>query len=162
MTSPLLPNSPSIIRLVATHENFTPFPQTCHLMSTSGSSSLSTYLHPLGRTQPSTPIPPHLTSALLWQLPATSDRFPPFHRCHSLPTLNSSRSPHSLPTNIRKERKESLTRGNVKNIASTMGIHSDRGQGYEEVMTGKCISNSRHLHLYVMAVLSGARVVRAI
>ena len=50
----------------------------------------------------------------------------------------------------------------MKDIGSTVGIRSYRGQGYEGVMTGKCIANSQHLHLYVMVVLSGALVVRVL
>ena len=41
-----------------------------------------------------------------------------------------------------------------------MGIQSYRGQGYEGAMSGNCFANSPYLHIYVMAVLSGARVVR--
>jgi len=48
----------------------------------------------------------------------------------------------------------------VEDIGSTMGIQSYRGQGYEGVLSGKYIARSRHPHFYVMAVLSGARVVR--
>jgi hypothetical protein len=36
------------------------------------------------------------------------------------------------------------------------------GQGYEGVVSGKCFATSRDLHFYVMAVPSGARVVRAL
>jgi hypothetical protein len=63
---------------------------------------------------------------------------------------------------IRKEGKKSLTRGHVEDIGSTVGIQSYGGQGYEGVMSGKCIATSRHPYLYVMAVLSGARVVRVL
>ena len=61
-----------------------------------------------------------------------------------------------------KIKQKSLTRGHVENIRSIVGIQSYEGQGYEGVMSGRCIATSRHLHLYVMAVLSGARVVRAL
>jgi hypothetical protein len=50
----------------------------------------------------------------------------------------------------------------MEDIGSIVGIQSYEGQGYEGVMSGKCIATSRHLHLYVMAVLSGARVVRVL
>ena len=60
------------------------------------------------------------------------------------------------------ESKKSLARGHVKHIGSTMGIQFYRGQGYEGVMTGKCIASFRHLHHYVMDVLSGGRVVRVL
>ena len=60
------------------------------------------------------------------------------------------------------EIKKSLTRGNVEDIRSAMGIQSYGMQGYEGVMSGKCIATSRHPHLYVMAGLSGARVVRVL
>jgi hypothetical protein len=50
----------------------------------------------------------------------------------------------------------------VEDIGSTVVIQSYEGQGYEGVMFGKCIARSRHTHLYVMAVLSGARVVRVL
>jgi len=53
-----------------------------------------------------------------------------------------------------------LARGHVKDIGSTVGIQSYRGQGYEGAMSGNFFANSRHLHLYVMDVLSGARVGR--
>ena len=59
-----------------------------------------------------------------------------------------------------KEGKKSRTRGHVKDIGSTVGIQLYRGQGYEGAMSGDCFTNFWHLHLYVMAVLSGARVVR--
>ena len=65
------------------------------------------------------------------------------------------------PVHFKKRKKEkSLSRGHVKDIGSTVGIQSYRGQGYEGDMSGNCFANSRHLHLYVMVVLSGARVVR--
>jgi len=60
-----------------------------------------------------------------------------------------------------QERKKSLTRGHVKDIGSATDIQSYRGQGYEGTMSGNYFANSRHLHLYVMVLLSGARVVRA-
>ena len=50
----------------------------------------------------------------------------------------------------------------MKNIGSAEDIQSYRGQGYEGAIAGKCFVTSRHLHLYVMAVLSGARVVRVL
>jgi hypothetical protein len=59
-----------------------------------------------------------------------------------------------------KERKKSLERGYVKDIGSTVGIQSYRGQGYERAMSRNYFVNSRYLHLYVMVVLSGTRVVR--
>ena len=37
-----------------------------------------------------------------------------------------------------------------------------RGHEYEGVMSKKRIATSRHPHLYVMVVLSGARVVRVL
>jgi hypothetical protein len=61
---------------------------------------------------------------------------------------------------FRMKRKKSLTRGHVKDIGSIVGIRSYRGQGYEGAMSGDCFENFWHLHLYVMAVLSRARVVR--
>ena len=48
----------------------------------------------------------------------------------------------------------------MKDIGSTVGIQFYTGQGYEWAMSGNCFANSRHLHLYVVVVLSGARVVR--
>jgi hypothetical protein len=60
----------------------------------------------------------------------------------------------------KKERQKSLTRGHVQDIGSALGIYSYRGHGYEGAMSRNCFANSRHLHLYVMVVLSGARVVR--
>jgi hypothetical protein len=62
----------------------------------------------------------------------------------------------------RKERKKSLTRGHVEDIESAVGIQSCGGQGYEGIVSGKRIATSRDLHFYVMAVLSGALVVRAL
>jgi hypothetical protein len=59
-----------------------------------------------------------------------------------------------------KKRKKSLTRGHAKDTGSTMGIQSYKGQGYEGAKSGNGFVNSRYLHLYVMVVLSGARVVR--
>jgi len=69
---------------------------------------------------------------------------------------------HSLLASlaVRKERKKSLTRGHVKDTGSTSGIQSYMGHGYEGAISENCFANSRHLQLYVMAVLSGARVVR--
>ncbi len=46
----------------------------------------------------------------------------------------------------------------MKDIGSTVGIRSYRGQGYEGVMTGSELRISGN-HLYVMVVLSGARIV---
>ena len=50
----------------------------------------------------------------------------------------------------------------MENIGSTVDIHYCEGQGYEGGMSGKCIATSRHPHLYVMAVLSEARVMRVL
>ena len=47
----------------------------------------------------------------------------------------------------------------MEDIGSIVGIQYYEGRGYEGVMPGKCIATSRHPHLYVMVVLSGARVV---
>jgi hypothetical protein len=43
-----------------------------------------------------------------------------------------------------------------------VGIQSYRGQGYEGDKSGNCFTNSRYIQLYVMVVLSGARVVRVL
>ena len=48
----------------------------------------------------------------------------------------------------------------MKDFEFTVGIQSYRGQGYEGDISGNCFANFRHLDLYAMAVLSGARVVR--
>ena len=61
-----------------------------------------------------------------------------------------------------EEIMKSLTRGHVEDIGSTMGIQSYEGQGYEGAMSGKRIATSRQPHLYVMAVLSGARALRVL
>jgi hypothetical protein len=53
-------------------------------------------------------------------------------------------------------------RGHVEGIGSTVGIQSYNGQGYEGVVSGKRVATSRDLHFYVMALLSGARVMRAL
>ena len=50
----------------------------------------------------------------------------------------------------------------MEDIVCTVDIHLYEGQGYEGVMSGKCTGTFRHPHLYVMAVLSGARVVRVL
>ncbi len=50
----------------------------------------------------------------------------------------------------------------MKDAGSAEGIQSYRGQRYEGVITGKLIVSFRYLHLYVMVVLSGARVERAL
>jgi hypothetical protein len=50
----------------------------------------------------------------------------------------------------------------VEDTGSTVGIQSYEDQGYEGIMSGKCIATSRHLHLYVMAVLAGARIMRVL
>ena len=50
----------------------------------------------------------------------------------------------------------------MKDIGSIVGILSYRGQGHEVAMTGKCFAKSLYLNLYVMDVLSGARVVRVL
>ena len=63
---------------------------------------------------------------------------------------------------IERKRKKSLARRHVEDIGSTMGIQSYERKGYAGVMSGKGIATSRHPHLYVMAVLSGARVLRVL
>ncbi len=55
----------------------------------------------------------------------------------------------------------SQEREHVEDIGSTVGIQS-YGGGCEGVTSGECFATSRHPHLYVMAMLSGARVVRVL
>ena len=43
-----------------------------------------------------------------------------------------------------------------------MSIQSYMGQGYEDEASGVRVAATRHLHLYVMIVLYGARVVRVL
>ena len=62
----------------------------------------------------------------------------------------------------KKERRKSLTRWHVKDIGSAGGIQSYGGRGTKGLWPGSAFVTSRYLHLYVMAVLSGARVVRAL
>jgi hypothetical protein len=86
---------------------------------------------------------------------------------HNLPGIVNRGSPRlSLNEGARVKRrkkiKNSLARGHVEDIGSTLSIHSYEGQVYEGVMSRKCIATSRHPHLYVMAVLYGARVVRVL
>ena len=50
----------------------------------------------------------------------------------------------------------------MKDIGSTVGIQSYRGQEYEGAMSGNNFANSLQLQLYVMVLLSGARVVRVL
>ena len=47
----------------------------------------------------------------------------------------------------------------MEDIGSTVGIEPYRGYGYEGAIAGKCFAISRHLHLYVIVVFSGSRVV---
>ncbi len=62
----------------------------------------------------------------------------------------------------KKERKKSLARGHVKDIGSA-GVYSPiGGRGTKGLYPGSAFVPSRYLHLYVMVVLSGARVVRAL
>jgi len=63
---------------------------------------------------------------------------------------------------IEEYKRKSLARRHTEDVGSTVGIQSYEGQGYEGVMFERCIATSRHPHLYVMAVLSGARVVSAL
>ena len=63
---------------------------------------------------------------------------------------------------LKKERNKSLTRGHVEDIESALRIQPYGGQRYEGVVFGKRLATSRDLHLYVMAVLSGALVVRTL
>ncbi len=46
-----------------------------------------------------------------------------------------------MDTAKKKVRKKSLTRGHVKDIGSAGGIQSNRGQGYEEAISGKYFSD---------------------
>ena len=80
----------------------------------------------------------------------------------SLEDMAFEKGPSKLRASENKERKKFLIRGHVEDIGSTVGIQSYRGQGYEEAMSGNCFANFRHLHLYVMDVFSGARVVRVL
>ena len=61
-----------------------------------------------------------------------------------------------------KKRKKSLTKGHVKDIGSAVGMQSYRGRVTKGLLPGSAFVTSRYLHLYVMAMLSGARVVRAL
>jgi hypothetical protein len=62
----------------------------------------------------------------------------------------------------KKEINKSLTRGHVNDIGSAVGMQSYRGMGMKGLLPGSAFVTSRYLHLYVMVVLSGARVVRAL
>ncbi len=50
----------------------------------------------------------------------------------------------------------------MKDIGSAEDIKSYRGKGTKGLWPGSAYMTSRYLYLYVMAVLSGARVVRAL
>ena len=63
---------------------------------------------------------------------------------------------------LMKERKKSLTKRDREEYRVCMGIQSYMGQGYEGKASGVRVATSRRPHLYVMAVLSGARVVRVL
>ena len=60
------------------------------------------------------------------------------------------------------ERKKSLTRWHVKNIGFAGGIQSYEGQVMKRLCPGRAFVISRYLYLFVMAVLSGAFVVRVL
>jgi len=60
----------------------------------------------------------------------------------------------------KKERKKSLTKRACEGRRVRMGIQSYMRQGYGGVASGMRVAATRHPHLYVMDVLSGARVVR--
>ncbi len=62
----------------------------------------------------------------------------------------------------KKKEQKSLPRGYVKDIGSAVGMQSYRGRGTKGLWPGSAVVTSRYLHLHVMAVLSGARVVRAL
>ena len=68
----------------------------------------------------------------------------------------------SILFSTKKERKKSLTRGHVKDIGSAVGMQSYRGRGTKGLLPGSAFVTSRYLRLYVMDVLSRARVVRAL
>jgi hypothetical protein len=79
--------------------------------------------------------------------------------------LNANKKEKTLPNtlgNQRKRKRKSITRGHVKDIGSAGGIHSYGGRGTKGLWPGSAFVTSWYLHLYVMAVLSGARVVRAL
>ncbi len=50
----------------------------------------------------------------------------------------------------------------MKDIGSAVGMQSYRGRGTKGIWPGSVVVTSRYLHLYVMVVLSGAHVVRAL
>ena len=62
----------------------------------------------------------------------------------------------------KKERTKSLTKRACDGHRVRMGIQSFMGQGYEGEVSGVRIVSTRHPHRYVMAVLSGARVVHVL
>jgi hypothetical protein len=68
----------------------------------------------------------------------------------------------SLVMTRKKERKKSLTRGHVEDIGSTVGIPSYKRRGRRSGVPGCVSTSSRTGKFYVMAVLSGARVVRVL
>ena len=76
--------------------------------------------------------------------------------------VDGGRSRSGFGHHLEERKKESPTRGHAEDIGSAVDIYSYEGQGYEGVMSGKCIATSRHPHLYVMAVHNGAGVVRVL
>ncbi len=63
---------------------------------------------------------------------------------------------------LEKKERKSLTKGRVKDIGSTAGIHSYISRGTKGWCPGCVSTSSRYRYVYVMAVLSGAHVVRAL
>ena len=87
----------------------------------------------------------------------------PLARSRGFVWLPTSEPCTALPALSRKKRNKSLTRGHVvKDIGSTEGIQSYDGQGAKRLCLGSAFVPSRYFHLYVMAVLSWARVVRVL
>ena len=74
----------------------------------------------------------------------------------------SQTKPPPLVTVAQKERKKSLTRGHVEDTGSTVGIQSYKSRVRRSGVPGCVSTSSRTAKFYVMAVLSGARVVRVL
>ena len=113
----------------------------------------------------------HTITRISCVVPLTGCSFPPWPQPRPSTDRGKRIGHHIRPPRIpapigaaekRKERKKSLTRGHVEDIGSTLDIQSYEEHGSEGVLFGKCIATSRRLHLYVMAILSGALVVRVL
>jgi hypothetical protein len=62
----------------------------------------------------------------------------------------------------KKKKKKILTSGHVEDIGSTTGIQSYMSKVRRGGVPGCVSTSSRYRYIYVMAVLSGARVVRVL